>query len=351
VEFLFELFDFGLADIGVEGFLHFAFELVLSFPEENLSLAFDNFIHEFGFFFSDLVDVDFELDGLAFHFLELFDEFRLQVDVFILKFGLFVAVDSNGVIELVHFLLESFEVNFDFLDLFFEGTVVIVESGFLLFHDGLFVLQVLYCVLKLLKLVVFVDKHGLFFDPLPVKLVAVFFEFLCLSDEVDVFVFEGIFSFVVSFGHKFVMEFVESAHFVLFFFVDVMSLSDLDFVSDDQVFFLVLFGKGFIFFLLKQFDLRFGVELIDFDSGDFIEKVLEFHLLFFDLNRDSIGLFQEIGGSFLNGGVFAFLVDEILINLFSFLMQLHDVVFNQVHTILNRLLFGLGKLDILLGSA
>ena len=140
MEFLFELFDFGLADIGVEGFLHFAFELVLSFPEENLSLAFDNFIHEFGFFFSDLVDVDFELDGLAFHFLELFDEFRLQVDVFILKFGLFVAIDGNSIIEFVHFLLQTFEVNFNFLDFLLEGSVIVIQSGLFLLHNSLLVI-------------------------------------------------------------------------------------------------------------------------------------------------------------------------------------------------------------------
>ena len=58
---------------------------------------------------------------------------------------------------------------------------------------------------------------------------------------------------------------------MLLLFVDIMSLSDLNFVGDYQVLFLVLFGEGFILFLFEQFDLWFGVELIDFDSGNFIE--------------------------------------------------------------------------------
>ena len=335
MKFLFELFDLRLTDVGVEGFLHFALKLVLSFPEKDLSFALNDLIHEFGFLLSDFVDVDFELDGLTFHFFEFFDEFRLKIDVLILKFGLFVTVHSNSIVELVHFLLESFEIDFNFLDFLLKCAVVVIEPRLLLLHDGLFVLKVLHCVLKLLEFVILVHKDSLFLDPFSVKLVAVLLEFLCLPDQINVLVFERVFAFVIGFGHQFVVQFVQSAHFVLLLFVDIVSLSDLDFVSYHKIFFLVLFSKGLVFFLLKQFNLGLGVELIDFYSGDFIQQIFKFHFLFFNFDRDPIGLFQEIGRCFLNGGMLAFLVNEIFINLFSFLMQFHDIVFNQVHTVLN----------------
>jgi hypothetical protein len=131
--------------------------LILSFPQQNLSFTLNDLIHEFSLFLSDLIDVDLKFDGFSFHFLEFFNEFRLKVNVFVLKFRLFVAVDGDCVIQFVHFLLKSFEIDFDFLDLFFKGAVVIIESGLFLFHDGFFILQVLNCVFKLLKLVVLVN--------------------------------------------------------------------------------------------------------------------------------------------------------------------------------------------------
>jgi hypothetical protein len=271
VKFLFELFDLRLTDVGVEGFLHFALKLVLSFPEKDLSFALNDFIHEFGFLLSDFVDVDFELDGLTFHFFEFFDEFGLEVDVLILKFGLFVTVDRNGIVEFVHFLLESFEIDFNFLDFLLKCAVVIIEPRLLLLHDGLFVLKVLYCILKLLEFVVLVYKDSLFLDPFSVKLVAVLLKFFCLPYQIHVLVFQRVFAFVIGFGHQFVVQFVQSAHFVLLLFVDIVSLPDLDFVSYHKIFFLILFSKGLVLFLLKQFNLGLCVELIDFYSGDFIK--------------------------------------------------------------------------------
>lgn len=84
-------------------------------------------------------------------------------------------------------------------------------------------------------------------------------------------ILQRILSFIIGLGHKLIMKFIQSTDFMLLLFVDIMSLPDLDFVSDYQIFFLILFGEGFILFLFKQLDLWFGVELIDFDSGDFIE--------------------------------------------------------------------------------
>ena len=122
-----------------------------------------------------------------------------------------------------------------------------------------------------MEFVVLVHEDSLLLDPLSVKLVAVLLEFLCLPYQIYVLVFERVFAFVIGFGHQFVVQFVQSAHFVLLLFVDIVSLSDLDFVSYHKIFFLVLLSKGLVLFLLKQFDLGLGVELIDFYSGDFIQ--------------------------------------------------------------------------------
>jgi hypothetical protein len=86
VKFLFELLNFRLPNIWIKSLLHFTFELVLSLPQQNLSFTLNNFIHEFSLFFSDLINVNFKFDGLSFHFLKLFNELRLKVDIFVLKF-------------------------------------------------------------------------------------------------------------------------------------------------------------------------------------------------------------------------------------------------------------------------
>lgn len=220
-----------------------------------MSFTFDDFIHKFSLFFSNLIDVDFKFDGLSFHFFELFNELRLKVNVFVLKFGLFVAVYGNGVIKFVHFLLESFEVDFDFLDFLFKGSVVIVESGLLLLHDCFLVLQILNSVFEFFKLVVLVHQDCLFLDPFSVKFVTVLLEFFGLPDKIDMLILQRILSFIIGLGHKLIMKFIQSTDFMLLLFVDIMSLPDLDFVSDYQIFFLILFGEGFILFLFKQLDL------------------------------------------------------------------------------------------------
>lgn len=46
------------------------------------------------------------------------------------------------------------------------------------------------------------------------------------------------------------MQFIKSAHFVLFLLVNVMALLDLDFISDNQIFFLFLLVNGLSFLSL-----------------------------------------------------------------------------------------------------
>jgi hypothetical protein len=84
MQFCLQLFDLGLANVGVEGLLHLLLELVLAFPEEDLSLTLLYLLHEIGLLFVDDVDVVLEFGGLLFHFLEFFDELALKVDILVL---------------------------------------------------------------------------------------------------------------------------------------------------------------------------------------------------------------------------------------------------------------------------
>ena len=131
------------------------------------------------------------------------------------------------------------------------------------------------------------------------------------------------------------MKFIQSSNLVLFFLVDVVALLDLHFIGDDQIFFVVLLGQGFIFFLPQQVDLTFGVQLIDFDSGNFVHNVLQFHLFLLNIITDFMSLFQKIAGCFLDGGMLTFLVDKILIKFFSLCVQFHDIGLHLVHGFLN----------------
>lgn len=78
--------------------------------------------------------------------------------------------------------------------------------------------------------------------PLAVELVATVLELFALAGQVYELVLLGVFALIVGFAHKLVVQFVESAHFVLFLLVDVVALFDLDFVGDDQVLLVVLFS-------------------------------------------------------------------------------------------------------------
>lgn len=78
--------------------------------------------------------------------------------------------------------------------------------------------------------------------PLAVELVATVLELFALAGQVYELVLLGVFALVVGFAHELVVQFVESAHFVLFLLVDVVALFDLDFVGDDQVLLVVLFS-------------------------------------------------------------------------------------------------------------
>jgi hypothetical protein len=70
------------------------------------------------------------------------------------------------------------------------------------------------------------------------------------------------------------MQLVESAHLMLLLLVDVVALLDLHLVGDDKVLLVVLLGQCFFSLLLQQFDLGFGVQLIDADTCNFVQNVL-----------------------------------------------------------------------------
>lgn len=126
MKLFFQLFNFRLPNIRVEGFLHFTFKLIFSFPQKNLSLTFNNFVHKLSFFLTNPINVDFQFNGLSFHFFEFLNELTFKINVFILKFTFFFTVDCNIVIKFVHLLLKAFKIDFDFFNFSFKGSVIII---------------------------------------------------------------------------------------------------------------------------------------------------------------------------------------------------------------------------------
>ncbi len=90
------------------------------------------------------------------HLLQLLDELALQVHVLVFQLLLLVTIVRNIVVEFVHFLLQSFEVDFDLLYFLLEVLVAFVEADLLLLHYHLLVLKVYHSLVDLLQLVVLV---------------------------------------------------------------------------------------------------------------------------------------------------------------------------------------------------
>ncbi len=94
----------------------------------------------------------------------------------------FVAIVSDIIIQFVHFLLKSLQVDFDLVDFLFEVFVALVKPYFLLLHDHLLVLKVDDSLVYFLKLIVLVDEDSLLFDPLAIELVAFLLEFFSFPE-------------------------------------------------------------------------------------------------------------------------------------------------------------------------
>jgi hypothetical protein len=170
-----------LAYVGIKCLLHFLLKLKLSFPEENLALAFHNFIHEVCLLFSDDVYIVFKFSSLMLHLFQFFNELAFQIDILILKFLLLIAIDSDVVIQLIHLLLEALEVDSYFIDFPLEVAVALIQSDLFLLHNRLLILEIYHTFVNLLELVVFVDEDCLLLDPFTVELIAFLLELLAFS--------------------------------------------------------------------------------------------------------------------------------------------------------------------------
>jgi hypothetical protein len=66
-------------------------------------------------------------------------------------------------------------------------------------------------------------------------------QLLSFSNKIDQFILFWIFAFIISFTHQFIMKLVKPTYFMLFLFIDVVALLDLNLISNYKIFFLVLF--------------------------------------------------------------------------------------------------------------
>jgi len=79
--------------------------LIFPFPEENLPFTLHDLIHQLGLFLSYFIDIYLKFNGLSFHLFKFLDELALKIDILILEFTLFIAIDSDIIVKLIHFLL------------------------------------------------------------------------------------------------------------------------------------------------------------------------------------------------------------------------------------------------------
>lgn len=290
MKLFFQFFNLRLSDIRIKGLLHFTFKLIFSFPQKNLSLTFYDLVHKFGFLFSNFINVDFQFDSFPLHFFKLLNKLAFKVNVFILKFALFVTVNSNVIVKFVHFLLKAFEIDLNFFDFLFKRSVIIIEPWLFLFHDSFFVFQIHYCINELLELIVFMNENSLLFDPLAIQFIACFFQFFSFPNHIDEFIFKRIFRVIIGFRHKLIMQLIKPSDFMLLLFINVMSLPDLNLIGNNEIFLFILLSKGFILFLLKELDLWFCVQLINFNSCDFVQKSFKLHFFLLNFDGDSVCL-------------------------------------------------------------
>ena len=110
--------------------------------------------------------------------------------------------------------------------------------------------------------------------------------------EIDQFVLVWVFTLVIGFAHKFIVQFVQSAHLMLLLLVDVVALLDLHLISNHKVFLIVLLGQSFLPLFLEEVYLGFCVQLIDTNTCDLVEDVFEFDFLFGDVFTQLLGLFE-----------------------------------------------------------
>ena len=137
--------------------------------------------------------------------------------------------------------------------------------------------------MDLLQLVVLVHQNCLFLDPLSVKLVTSDLQILTFSPQVDQLVLLRIFALIISLAHKLIMQFIQSANFMLLLLIDIMTLLDLHLVGDHQIFLIILLSQSLIFLLPQQFDLTLCIQLINFDPGNLIQNIFQLNLLLLDV--------------------------------------------------------------------
>jgi len=160
--------------------------------------------------------------------------------------------------------------------------IIVIKSNFLLLHDGLFVFDAVHTFPNFLQLIILVYQNCLLLNPFPIQLITLLLQFLTFPQQINKFIFFWIFALIISLTHKFIMQFIESTNLMLFLLINIMSLLDLHFISNNQILLIILLSQSLIFLLLQQLNLRLGIQLINFNSGYLIQNV--FILNFFLLN-------------------------------------------------------------------
>mmetsp|Transcript_7020 Transcript_7020/g.19779 ORF Transcript_7020/g.19779 Transcript_7020/m.19779 type:complete len:248 (+) Transcript_7020:1003-1746(+) len=128
--------DFALADRGVEGLLGLLFELDFLFPEFDLPLALHNLVKQGLLLDLGLLDRSFSLHGFGLKLLQLGHKVRLHDLVCVGQLLVLTAMLRDELVELVHVIVHSAELNLELLCFRLLGCDLVVEPLALLQQYG-----------------------------------------------------------------------------------------------------------------------------------------------------------------------------------------------------------------------
>jgi hypothetical protein len=116
------------------------------------------------------------------------------------------------------------------------------------------------------------------------------------------------------------------------------------------LFFLLKLVDQVIQLLLENIVLTLSVKVINTDSGGFVGIFFNFNFLFGDVLIGMLGLLDEVSTRFLNRLLLRSVVDNIISDLLSLTVKLHDRLNDQVLFILNGVLLDFHSVGLVLSG-
>jgi hypothetical protein len=132
---------------------------------------------------------------------------------------------------------------------------------------------------------------------------------------------------------------VESVNLKLALLDLQVSLLDVTLFIAHLLFFFLKLNNQLLKLLLKVTVLVVGVQVINFDSANFVGDVFNLNLLFADVLVGSLCLLKKVSTRFLDGLLLRGMVNDLITDILSLRVKLHDGLLKDGLFILNVGLF------------